>query len=80
MDGKFTLKDRFVVSGNTTDPSASLTCSSIFSRYSVRINFNLATIDDIDFWACGIGNAYLSENSRENMWTKDGNDFVNEKG
>ena len=79
MDGKITLKDRFVVSGHTNDLPASLTYSSIFPRYSVRIDFTLATIDDIDFWACDIGNAYLNENSRENIWTKDGNEFVNEK-
>ena len=80
MDGKFTLKDRFVVSGHTNDPHASLIYSSIVFRYSVPIEFTLDTIDDIDIWACDIGNAQLNENSRKNIWTKSGTEFVNEKG
>ena len=64
MDGKFTLKDRFVAGGHTTDPPSSLTSSIVVSRYSVRIDFTLDDLNDIDIWACDIGNAYLNKKYR----------------
>ena len=60
MDGKFARKARFVASGYTTDPPASLTYSSVVYRYSVLISFALASLNDIDVWACDILNAYIN--------------------
>ena len=80
MDDKFTRKARFVARGHTTDPHESLTYSSIVSRESVRIDFTLAYIKNIDVRECDIVNAYLNAKGRENICTKSGNNFVNDKG
>ena len=50
MDGKFTLKARFVTGGNTADPPTSLTYYIIASRDSVWIDFTLYALNDIDIW------------------------------
>ena len=62
-----------------TNPPASLTYSSAVDRYVVRIAFALSDINDIDIWACGIGNAYINEKYREKIWAKSSTDFGNEK-
>ena len=72
MDGKFTRKYRFVAGDHTTDPSASITYSSVVSRDSVRISFMLEALNDIDVIDTNIGNAYLNAACREKIWTKAG--------
>ena len=80
MYDKLTCRARFVAGGNTTDPPVSLTYSSVVSRDSFRIDFPLGSLNDIDIWACYIGNAYLNEKFREKIWTKSGTKFGNDKG
>ena len=80
MNGKFTRKARFVATEYTTDPPASLTYYSVFSRYRARIAFNIAYINDIYIWACDIGNTYLNEKLREKIWMKASTEFENDKG
>ena len=80
MNGKFTRKYRFVAGVRTTDPPASLTCSSVVSIYSVCIGLTIAALNDLDIWECDIGNAYLNAKCRERIWMKAGAKFRNEKG
>jgi len=70
---------RFVACGYTTDRPASLTSSSIVSRDSVRIAFTLAALNNLDIWACDIGNAHLNAKCREKIWTKAGTEFRREQ-
>ena len=79
MSVKFTRKARFVASGHTTDPIESLTYSIVVYRYSVRIAFTLADLNDIYIWACYIGNTYINAKYREKIWAKAGTEFGNEK-
>ena len=79
MDGKFTRKARFVASGHATGPPASITNYGVVYRYSIGVAFTISDINDIDIWACDIGNAYLTEKFREKIWTKSGTKFGNEK-
>ena len=62
MDGKFTRKARLVADGHTTAPPSSITYSSVVSRESVWIAFLLAYLNDLDIFACDIGNEYLNAN------------------
>ena len=80
MGGKFTRKDRFAAVGNTTEPPASLTYSSVFSIDSVCIEFTLTDIFYLDIWACDIGNSFLSAKCGDKIWTKSGTVFGNYKG
>ena len=57
MDEKFTRKARFFASGHTADPPASITYYTVVYRYSVWIDFTLDALNDINIWACDIGNA-----------------------
>ena len=79
MDGKFTCKARFVAGGHMPDPHVSLTYSSVVSIDSVLIAFNLYDINDIDIWACYIGNTYLNIKYREKICMKSGTKFGDDK-
>ena len=79
MDIKFTRKYRFVANVHTTDPPVSLTYSSVVYRYSFQISFTLDAINDIDIWACDIGNTYINAGYKEKIWAKAGTEFGNEK-
>ena len=57
IDGEFTRKERLVANGHTTDPPPSITYSSVVSRESVRIEFIIESLNDLDIFACNIGNA-----------------------
>ena len=56
----FTRKTRFVAGGHMTELPTSLTYSSVVSRYSVKIAFLIAALNDLDITACNIGNSYLN--------------------
>jgi hypothetical protein len=80
MDGKFTRKARLVADGHTTRAPASITYSSVVSRDSVRIVLMLASLNDLEVFACDVGNAYLNADCREKLWTIAGSEFGSEKG
>ena len=61
--------------GHTTAPPSSITYSSIVSRESVRIEFLLESLNDLDIFTCDIGNAYLNSKCREKLWTESGTEF-----
>ena len=56
-DGKFTRKALLVADGYTTEPPSSIPYSSVVSRESVMIAFILAYLNEIDVFACDIGNS-----------------------
>ena len=50
------------------------------SRESVRISFLLASLNDLDIFACDIGNSRLNAKFREKLWTESSTEFGTEKG
>ena len=72
MDGKFTRKAILVADGHTTPLPSSITYSGAVSRESGSISFLLASLNDLQIFACYIGNAYLNEKCREKLWTETG--------
>jgi hypothetical protein len=66
----FTRKSRFVANGSTTDAPSSMTYSSVVSRDSIRLMFLVAVLNNLDVFACDIGNAYLNAQCKEKIWEK----------
>ena len=77
--GKFTRKSRLVDGGHKTAPPSSISYSSVVYRESVSIAFLLAYLNDLDIFACDIGNAYLNAKCREKLRTESGTEFGTEK-
>ena len=50
----FRRKDRLVGGGHKTATPASITYSSVVSRYSVRIELEIAALNELDILACDI--------------------------
>ena len=75
MDWKFTRKARLVTNFHTTAPPSLITYSSVVSRESARIAFLLADLNDLDIFACDIGNTHLNAKCRYKLWTKSGKEF-----
>ena len=71
----FTRKARYVAGGNTTEPPADTTYSSVVSRESVRIAFLIAALNDLDICAADVTNAYINADCREKIWTIAGPEF-----
>ena len=67
MVGNFTRKARLVAEGHTIAPPSSNTYSSVVYRESVGVAFLLASLNDLDIFACDIGNAYLNVNVGRNF-------------
>ena len=67
MDGKFTCKYRLVVGGHKTSPPSSITYCIVVTRESVRLEFLIAGLNDLDILSCGVGNAYLNAPCRGEM-------------
>ena len=66
--------------GRTTAPLSSIAYSSFVSRDSVGIAFLLSSLNDIDIFACDIGNAYLNAKCREKIWTESDTELGTEDG
>ena len=75
MDGNFTRNSGLVADSHTTAPPSSITYSSVVSRESARIAFLLADLNDLDIFACDIGNTHLNAKCRYKLWTKSGKEF-----
>ena len=58
---------------------SSISYSSGVSRESVRIEFILESLNDLDIFECDIGNAYLNPKHRKKLLTESGTEFGNEK-
>ena len=76
----FTCKARFVAGGHLTNNPSTITYSSVVSRDSVRITFLLAALNNLEIFACDIGNAYLNTPCREKTWFLGGDETGNDKG
>ena len=68
----FTRKARFVANGSTTEAPVALCYSSVVSRDSVRLAFLIAALNELEVFACDIGNAYLNAPCQEKIWFKAG--------
>jgi Reverse transcriptase (RNA-dependent DNA polymerase) len=75
-----TRKARFVAGGHMTEPSASITYSSVVSRDSVHLAFLIAALNDLEILACDVGNAYLNAPCREKVWFVAGPEFGSRQG
>ena len=75
MYGNFTDKCCLVDNGRKTDTPASITYSSVVSRDIIRIDFLIASWNDLDICACDIRNAYLNAKCRHKIWMVVGTKF-----
>ncbi|KAI2506381.1 Reverse transcriptase (RNA-dependent DNA polymerase) [Fragilaria crotonensis] len=80
MGENFRRKARLVANGNTTEPPAALTYSSVVSRDSVRIALLVAALNELQLLACDIQNAYLTADCREKIYIIAGPEFGSEEG
>ena len=80
MDGNFACKDRLVAGEHKTAPPLSITYSSSVTRESVKLEFIIYSLKDLDTCACDIGNAYLNAPFWKKMWTESGSESGSEKG
>ncbi|KAL7527793.1 hypothetical protein ACHAWF_002307 [Thalassiosira exigua] len=64
----FRCKAHFVANGSTTDKPSALTYSSVVSWDNVQIVLLVAALNDLDIFACAIGNAYLNAPCKERIW------------
>jgi hypothetical protein len=76
----FTRKARFVANGSKTETPEAITYSSVASRDSVRLMFLIAALNDLDIFACDIGNAYLNAPCKEKIWFVGGTEMGEDKG
>ena len=67
MDGKFTRKARLVADGYKIAPPSSIIYSNVVSKESVGIVFLLASLNDLDIFACKIGNSNINDKYREKL-------------
>lgn len=75
MDSKLTRKAYLVADVHKTEAPLSSTYSSVVSRESVRIAFMILALNDLDVFACSVGNACLNANCTEKLWTIAGAKF-----
>ena len=59
---------------------SSLTCSSVVSRYSVRIALNIAALNGLKVLACDIQNGFLNAKCREKFYTRAVPEFGSDLG
>ena len=80
MEWKFIRKSILVSDGYTTASPSSITYSSVVSWESVRIIFLLEYFNNLDIFACDIGNAQLNVKCREKLLKEAGTEFGTKKG
>ena len=68
----FTRKAILFSNGINTKEPVALTFSSIVSRDRVRLALLIADLNDLDMMAYDIGNAYLNEPRKAEIWFKAG--------
>ena len=76
----FCHKVRLVAGCHMTDTPASMTCSSVVSRDSMRICLTLAALNDLKVLSGDIQNAYLTAPNKEKIFMKAGPEFGSNKG
>ena len=76
----FEMKCRMVANGAMTEAPLSLAYSSVVSRYSVRLDFLIVKLNDLDMMACDVRNVYLNAPCREKIWFVAGIEHGERKG
>ena len=74
----FHHKAQFVTGGHTTNLPAESTYAGVVSRESVRVAFTLAALNDLDIFAAGVQNAYLTAICGEKIIYNCGSEFRSE--
>ena len=80
MGENFRRKARMVVGGHVTDVPSSITYSSVVSWDSVKMLFMIIALNDLKVLGADIKYAYLTDPTREKIWTIAGPEFGSEKG
>ena len=62
-------KARLVANGNMVDPSDDDICSGVVSIESLRIDFLISQLNDLNICAGDISNAYLFARARERVYS-----------
>ncbi len=65
----FSRKARVVASGHVTDAPATMTCTSVVSRETVRIALTIAALNSLDVKTGDVMNAYITAPITEKVWT-----------
>ena len=68
MKMTFERKVWFVTSGHAANTPASIACSSVVSRESVRLAFLIAELNSVDVMSCDLENACLDVPCQEKIW------------
>ena len=75
-----TRKSRLVSGGHNTDPPKDSIYASVLSRYSIRIDFTVVTLNGLDVLCADVQNAYLNTPTSEDNWIKAGLELVSNYG
>ena len=63
-----------------TDTPTTLTYASLVLRELVHIAFTIVDLNELDILSCDINNAYLTDECRDNIWTRAVPEFGSEAG
>ena len=70
----FTWKAIYVDNVSKTEAQVALTQSTVVSWDSVRLEFLISALNDLDVMECNIGNKYLNVPCKENIWFQAGSE------
>jgi hypothetical protein len=73
-------KARLVVGGHLTDPPKDSSYSGVVSLQSLCAIALLAELNELDFWAADVGNAYLEAYTKEKVYIVAGPEFGERQG
>ena len=76
----FRKKARFVADGHLVETPASITYSTVVSRYSVRILLLAAALNKLNVMIPDVQNKFLSADNIEKNWIRSGPEFGLEQG
>ena len=80
MGERFRRKARMVAGGHMTEAPASITYSSVVSKYSVRIALTIADLNGLKVIECDIQNVFFTAKCREICYTRAGPEFGSDRG
>ena len=75
-----TRKARYVAGGHTTNPPLSMTYASVVSCDSVRLDFLIVLLNDLDTLAGDIQNSYLNAPTKEKTFFYAGDEWKSDQG
>ena len=75
INDNFTFKAILIAGGHYMAPTLSITYYSAVTRESVRLEFIISSMNDLDIFACNIGNAYLNSPYWGKIWTEAGSEI-----